>query len=167
GFDVLLLQGTGAIEVDLDAASDLTTGDIAVVRNFEGASGANFSGQLTLRGREAAGDRLEGGAGTNRLFGRGGNDTLVATGFGDELDGGAGDDVVQINPQALVAVGGAGNDTLVLTSTNVIAAIDLAAGNHNTGSGGPVLTTFEHVDGTAATQSLTLRGTGGANALSG
>src|SRR5690606_8332494 len=46
-------------------------------------------------------------------------------------------------------------------------AIDLAAGNHNTGSGGPVLTTFEHVDGTAATQSLTLRGTGGANALSG
>src|SRR5690606_26165657 len=113
GFDMLLLYGGGAVEIDLDKAHDQTTGDTAVVRNFEAVDAAGFGGILTLWGRDGADDLLRGGTGTNRLFGRGGNDTLIAAGTADDtLDGGDGHDSLYGGDGNDLLVGGAGNDSI-------------------------------------------------------
>src|SRR5690606_32292053 len=56
-------------------------------------------------------------AGAERLIGWDGNDTLIAVGNGDALDGGAGDDVLKSNnanhTSGTTYIGGVGNDTLI------------------------------------------------------
>lgn len=83
------------------------------------------AGDDTLRGGDgddtlsggAGADSLMGGAGADQLYGGEGNDTLdgggAPEGRFDLLDGGEGDDQIQLAPTAL-ATGGAGADTFVL-----------------------------------------------------
>ena len=77
---------------------------------------ASVEGPQTLTGT-AGNDRLVGGAGADLIRGGAGNDTLQGGGAGhgqlDTLDGGAGDDRIELNAQ-VVATGGDGADTFVI-----------------------------------------------------
>ena len=74
-------------------------------------------------------DRLEGNAGNDGLYGEGGNDILLAGG-GDWLDAGEGDDRVDLaDYQFARAIGGTGNDTLVLPSDGRILDLGLVVGS--------------------------------------
>lgn len=77
---------------------------------------AEADGPHTLSGTSGD-DLLVGGAGADLIQGGAGNDTLQGGGAGhgqyDTLDGGAGDDRIELTPQ-VVATGGEGADTFVV-----------------------------------------------------
>jgi len=93
----------------------------ADARPLQGAEGAQ-----TLRGGDgddllvggSGDDSLNGGAGGDHLIGGDGNDTLSGGGAGstqiDLLEGGAGNDRIELG-QNVVAIGGPGDDTFVIT----------------------------------------------------
>jgi len=85
-------------------------------------------------------DTLEGGSEADRLFGRGGNDSLdPGSGDGDLADGGAGNDSFAQRAgdgAGDVHRGGAGFDTAALLSPAASFRVDLGAGTYSTVSGG-------------------------------
>lgn len=120
----------------------------------------------------AAANLLVGGAVGEAIYGLGGNDTVQGNGGNDTLDGGAGadrlyggdgDDVILYDALDRVQSAGAGLDTLQVARavTVNLGAADQVSGDSGTASG------FEHVNAAAATATVTLTGSTGANALTG
>jgi Ca2+-binding RTX toxin-like protein len=116
------LNVTGAADAD---RVEFTTSALGATRVFfDGRGGNDFLlmgvGSDTLLGGEGndtlsgggGNDRLAGGPGADRLFGDDGNDTLLA-GTGDTVEGGAGDDRIEVSGAMLSGRldGGTGIDT--------------------------------------------------------
>jgi len=82
--------------------------------NLTGTAGADvIDGNNSPSAPNAADtDTLNGGAGDDQLFGRGGTDTLNGGDGVDMLDGGAGDDMLNGGEGIDTLLGGTGNDTL-------------------------------------------------------
>jgi Ca2+-binding RTX toxin-like protein len=109
------------VRIDLrDSANqtitDIASGAVAKLRNFEFASGG--SGNDEILGRSAAAnilsgdfgnDRLTGGTANDTLYGDAGSDTLAGGGGNDTLFGGAGNDLL---------AGDAGNDSYVYSRSD-------------------------------------------------
>ena len=105
----------------------------------------------------AGNDYLDGGVGADRIFGEGGNDTLIA-GENDTLYGGDGDDLFVIETPTEAGVGGitivggeggeTNGDTLRLTAD--VARADITFTNLNDAAGG-LSGTFTLADGTVVT----------------
>lgn len=109
------------------------------------------------------GESFLGLAGRDRISGNGGSDTIDGNAGADSLYGGTGDDLVIFDATDKVQDGGTGLDTL---SIGVKATVNLGAADQVSGDSG-VTTGFENVDGTYATQGLTLTGSNDANILFG
>lgn len=109
GFDMAAYYG-GAVEVYLASAARNTgeaSGDVFV--SVEGLYGGQQNDILV---GDAGGNRLNGNDGDDVLRGLGGDDTLRGGGQGDRIHGGAGNDVIEGG--GLFLDGGAGDDVLNL-----------------------------------------------------
>jgi Ca2+-binding RTX toxin-like protein len=136
------VAGAGTDRVD----SELTYVLGANVENLTltGGSAINGSGN-------ALANVINGNGANNQLFGGGDNDTIDGGNGSDLIDGGSGDDTLSggTGDDTDNIIGGAGNDTINL----------LAAGGANdviiynaAGFGADILTNFDAIGGTAATQ---------------
>jgi Ca2+-binding RTX toxin-like protein len=111
GVDVLVVAaGFSLGSLNLASTSDQTSGDTAVVRNFEGV---DLSALTTAA-------NVSGDANANMLIGTPQNDSLSGLDGDDTLDGAGGADTL---------VGGTGNDTFVVDST-----ADVVVENANEGT---------------------------------
>ncbi|WP_415404063.1 beta strand repeat-containing protein [Tateyamaria sp. SN3-11] len=106
--------GDGVDELDFSQAGaavtvDLQTNAVGTIqfRNFENITGSDFDD--TLIGTSSSKNFIEGGAGNDRIVGRG---------TGDTLSGGIGDDSINSGGALNILDGGEGNDTLTGTSKN-------------------------------------------------
>ena len=114
-------------------------------------------------GTSEAGTSMRGGAGDDRLIGYYGADTMDGGLGSDSIDGGQDSDLVLYDAADTTVSGGAGIDTLVLTTGEVV---NLANGTDQVAGGGTAIQ-FEHVDGSAAISALVLSGNGVDNRLIG
>nr|WP_308494626.1 type I secretion C-terminal target domain-containing protein [Duganella rivi] len=105
---------------------------VATLSNVRAASltADNFVGRINPNGAYTPGTRITGGAGDDNLGGThfddtlaggAGNDSLTASRGSDVLDGGDGDDNLRLASPGgkLTATGGAGNDSFLITDSNV------------------------------------------------
>ncbi|MFM9864171.1 MAG: beta strand repeat-containing protein, partial [Micropepsaceae bacterium] len=146
GEDVAAYGSSAAVSLNL-ATNTFTGGDANgdTLIDIEGLSGSQFADSIT-------GDAL-----ANRLYGLGGNDTIVAGGGNDLLDGGLGDDVL---------TGDQGNDTAAYAGNAAVALSLLLLGPQDTlGAGIDTLSGIENVTGGNGNDTLT--GNEGANVLNG
>lgn len=166
--DLLAVQalnaGQGLTDSFTVASVDGTTAGVTV--SVDGSADKSL-----LVGTDAA-NSLTGGSGADQIFGQGGADRLSGRGGNDHLDGGAGvdslsgdggNDRIGYDAADALADGGAGVDTLVLTSA---ATVNLSQADQVAGDAG-LQTGFENVDAAFALQSVMLRGSDAANALTG
>ncbi|ODT08495.1 MAG: hypothetical protein ABS58_02165 [Mesorhizobium sp. SCN 65-20] len=157
GSDVYEVDDAGDVVVETNA--DVTTGGTdRVDSSVSFTLGANVE-NLTLTGGDAINgtgnvlaNTIAGNDGANQLFGAGGNDTLSGDDGADLIDGGDGDDIFNgaANDENDVYIGGSGNDTF---NINVNGANDTLVYNA-VNFGNDVVTGFDSVGGTAATQDL-------------
>jgi trimeric autotransporter adhesin len=120
------LTGTRAINVTGGAGADSITGG-AGADIITGGAGADTliggAGADVISGGVGA-DSIDGGAGNDNLTGGAGNDTITGGAGADNLDGGEGDDTfvftyTQFNGDADTVIGGAGTNTIEITSENL------------------------------------------------
>jgi Ca2+-binding RTX toxin-like protein len=125
GNDVFIYDGSGEARLYGDAGDDyMVTGDRSTTAFLFGGSGMDY---IVHNGSGRA--EIDGGAGSDRIYGGVGNDTIHGGDDADEIDGrggvdqlygDGGDDVIHWNYVPAVlgkVVGGAGNDTLLITGT--------------------------------------------------
>ena len=134
----------GFVTVNLGLA-DQTVGDYATVRNFENA---DWSGSASYS------VRLTGSASANVLTGGSGNDVIDGAGGADRINGWAGDDTIVYRGDAVSIGGSGGTDTLRVLGA---AQIGLAGADQSLGDTA-VVAGFEHVDGSASTARIEMRG---------
>ena len=110
GIDTIDYDGyvRSAVIIDLGAGTASGGGDLgigtATLISIEDAVGGQYD------------DRIAGSSVANHLYGRGGNDILVAVGGNDVLDGGFGDDSYYVQPGDVIVDAG-GNDTVFASGT--------------------------------------------------
>jgi Ca2+-binding RTX toxin-like protein len=124
-------------------------------------TGSAYNNSLT---GGAFADTLVGGAGFDTLAGGAGNDVLDGGADGDYQRGGEGDDRIVYDAADYVIDGGAGRDTLVL---KVGAVVNLANLSSSQIVGATYVSSFENVDASGATASVTLAGSQYNNSLIG
>lgn len=131
-------------EINLALTTDQTIGDTPVVRNFEYI---DWSASLY-------GIRVTGSSGLNSIIGSQGNDTIDGGAGFDRIDGQGGNDLITYRSTADTIGGGGDTDTL-----RVLGAATINLNNFDQSSGdGAVVNSFENVDGTASTVSITAIG---------
>ena len=89
--------GVSASSSELETGETATTSAVIDV-TFEGSAGGD--------------DYIDGGAGSDEIYGGDGNDTIIGGTGSDQLYGEAGDDIITGDQGADTIVGGAGDDTL-------------------------------------------------------
>ena len=158
GNNTLALKAGGAIDL---AAADQTSGDLATVTGFQDVDGSALSVLQNVF--------VSGTTGVNRITGGAGADTIDGQGGADVIDAGGGDDTVDYHGSEAAITGGAGNDTLVLTTAAGTTKVDLsvAAGADQTVGDTVSVSDFESVDASALTGGLTLVGSIGNNTIKG
>ena len=158
GANTLALKAGGAIDL---AAADQTSGDLATVSGFQDVDGSALSVLQSVF--------VSGTASVNRITGGAGADTIDGQGGADVIDAGGGDDQVVHHGGEASITGGSGSDTLVLTTTSAVGAVDLsvAAGTDQTSGDTVTVADFESIDASALTAGLTLTGSIGNNTIKG
>ena len=156
GVDTLVMAaggGTTAVDFSVTAGSDQTTGDGALVRNFENLDASALATALTVTGSTSA-NVITTGSGADTIDGNGGGDTIVA---------GAGNDSVAYWGTETSIDGGADNNTLVMrvTGTVNLASVDQTSGDVT------VVSNFQNVDASALSSSASITGSSGVNVITG
>ena len=148
--DTLLVSGAASINLSL---SDQTIGDTATVAGFENVDASSSTLAVSLLGN----------SGANVLFGGQGADTINSLAGADTVDGGAGNDTVSYDGTNANLMGGAGADTLQVSSgvTVNLSLSDQTVGDSVNVSG------FENVDASASTSAVGVIGNNLANVLTG
>ena len=128
GTDLLLLQATGGVAVEVDL-STLTAGDQtlpggAVLSGFERLWFAGDADSLPL----VASAHVHGGALGDTLVGGSAGDILIGGGGRDSIDGGQGDDTLESSGSGDSIQGGAGIDFLTIerSGAHIGASLDLS-----------------------------------------
>jgi Ca2+-binding RTX toxin-like protein len=154
GSNTLVLRA--AVNVDLSAA-DQTLADLVGVTGFQNVDASAISTGVSLAGT----------TGVNAITGGTGADTIDGGGGADSISAGAGDDIVTYHGAEVLVDGGAGVDTLTITSAAGLTAVDfsLAPGLDQTSGDAAFVGGFENLDAHALSSNLTVRGSSSANAL--
>ena len=165
-FDALTAGQTLTLTVTYDvtdgSAVSATQAQFTIAGTDEYTLITGTAGKDTLTGT-AGDDSISGLAGVDKLYGMGGADTLDGGAGADSLYGGTGNDRVIYDATDRLVEGGAGADTLVI-STAVSA--NLAAADQVSG-GSSAVAGFENIDASAALAAVVLSGSAGANSLTG
>ena len=106
---------------------------------------------------------ITGTAGKDTLTGTAGDDSISGLAGVDKLYGGTGNDRVIYDATDRLVEGGAGTDTLVISTA---VSVNLAASDQVSG-GSSAVTGFENIDASAALAAVVLSGSTGANSLTG
>jgi len=123
GFDLVGFGGASGVTVDLGVSGPQQTGEgLDVLTGVEAVKGTDFGDTLT---GDASANQLLGGAGSDVIYGLGGNDTITDEGYytddwgfrhdgptADYLRGGDGDDSISGGEEFDDLNGNAGNDTI-------------------------------------------------------
>lgn len=129
---------------DLSSATDQSSGDTVVVRNFENLDWTLSGASLTVTGSSAA----------NNIIGSQSSDTIDGGAGLDVIDGQSGSDRITYRSTASAIGGGADVDTLV-----VLGAVTINLNNGDQTSGDTVTVTgFENVDALGSTAGVTATG---------
>ncbi|GAA6192537.1 calcium-binding protein [Phaeobacter sp. NW0010-22] len=128
--DVNVVGSTDPVVIQ-SADGDVTIRNVENVRFLDGT--VAFANLDSLAGTNTFGsagdDLMQGDELSNRLWGRGGNDTLEGLGGNDTLNGGLGNDMVNGGAGADELSGGGGNDTLDGGADNDTVVIDATRQN--------------------------------------
>jgi len=164
GTELSIDAGTGVNTLVLQTATDInlgrvdqTVGDAVTVTNFQNidASALGAAQGITIVGSSAA-NIIAGGLGADIIDGAGGADTIIA---------GGGDDVVVYRGSEASIDGGSGDNTLQLRAATTV---NLASADQTSGDG-VVVSNFVNVDASAlgATQGVSITGSASANTFIG
>jgi RHS repeat-associated protein len=104
-------------------------------------------------------DSISGTVGDDNIFGLGGNDNLRGLEGNDTINGGNGDDTITETTAANTIDGGAGNDRLFLSATDVGVTVTYTDANNITTSTGDKITGIEFLEFTGGTGNDTLNAT--------
>jgi Ca2+-binding RTX toxin-like protein len=156
GVDTLVMAATGgttAVNFSVAAGTDQTTGDSTAVANFENLNASALSTGIIVTGSTS----------TNIITTGSGDDTIDGNGGGDTITAGAGNDIVAYWGTETSLDGGTGNNTLQMkvTGTVNLAAADQTSGDVTT------VTNFQNVDASGLTTGASITGTSGVNILTG
>lgn len=162
----LLYGGLGTDRVDYTASDSGVRVSLATRFGQGGdAQGDELFSIEALTG-SGYGDTIDGGAGDNALDGGAGHDLIGGLDGADTLLGGTGNDTLAGGAGDDLIDGGAGNDTADYTTSTAGVSVSLTAGTAAGGdAAGDVLTGVENLTG--SDQADVLEGDGGANHLSG
>ncbi len=156
GTDTLVVTpglGVTAVNFSVAAGSDQTVGDVVSATNFESLDASGLSNALTITGSSSA----------NTIATGSGNDTIDGGGGADIVDAGDGDDHVAYRNTGGSLNGGAGTNTLVMTTA---VTVNLANADQTTGESVTV-SNFQNVDASGLGVGASLTGSSGANSLTG
>ncbi|OYU48255.1 MAG: hypothetical protein CFE31_11385 [Rhizobiales bacterium PAR1] len=164
GSETTLDGGTGintlylrtAVNIDLSAA-DITMGDAVNAVNFQYVDASLIGSNLTITGSSAA----------NAITGGGGNDTIDGGEGTDSINANGGNDSVTYRGTESAIDGGAGTDTLILTASASITAVNFSvAGGVDQTTGDSVdVVNFETLDASALASTLVVVGSSSANTI--
>jgi Ca2+-binding RTX toxin-like protein len=156
GIDTLVMAATGgttAVNFSVMAGADQTTGDSAIVTNFENLDASALTTAITVTGSTSA----------NTITTGSGNDTIDGNGGGDIINAGAGDDTVAYWGTETSIDGGTGTNTLLL---RVAGTINLANADQTIGDIANV-TNFQNVDASGLSNGASITGSSGVNVITG
>ncbi|MCA0404937.1 MAG: hypothetical protein LCH39_02135 [Proteobacteria bacterium] len=154
GTNTLVLDTTATLDL---SAADQSTADSTLISNFQNVDASGLSVAVTLTGSAganvltggSANDTLDGNGGADTLYGNGGNDTLIFRGGETLLDGGNGNDTLQ-----LAAAGG-----MTTVDFRVSSGADQSSGDATT------IANFENLNAAAINTGLTVFGSVAGNTL--
>ena len=154
GTNTLVLRNAATVDL---GATDQTTGDSVTVANFQNVDGSALAVGATITGSAAA----------NTITGGAGNDTIDGGGGADVISAGGGDDSIVSRGAEASIDGGTGSDTLVLTASSTVTAVNFAvAGGTDQTTGDSVsIVNFENLNAGAMTSALNVTGSSGANVI--
>ncbi len=154
GLDTLVVA-TGAaltaVNFAVTAGSDQTTGDAALVANFENIDASAMTSALTVTGSTDV----------NIITTGSGNDVIDGGGGADVIKAGDGNDTVAYYGSESSIDGGTGNNTLVL---HAVTTVNLGNADQTTGDATSV-SNFQNVDASALSASVSITGSSGANII--
>ncbi len=131
-------------QIDLSSATDQTSGDSVVVKNFENIDWTLSNYSLTVTGSSAA----------NSILGSQGSDTIDGGAGLDTINGQAGDDLITYRSTASTINGGLDTDTL-----KVLSAVTINLNNGDQTSGDAVAVSgFENVDASGSSAAVKVTG---------
>lgn len=128
----------------------------------DGSAVTATQAQFTITGTDEF-TLITGTAGKDTLTGTAGDDSISGLAGVDKLYGGTGNDRVIYDATDRLVEGGAGTDTLVISTA---VSVNLAASDQVSG-GSSAVTGFENIDASAALAAVVLSGSTGANSLTG
>ena len=128
----------------------------------DGSAVTATQAQFTITGTDEF-TLITGTAGKDTLTGTAGDDSISGLAGVDKLYGGTGNDRVIYDATDRLVEGGAGTDTLVISTA---VSVNLAASDQVSG-GSSAVTGFENIDASAALAAVVLSGSAGANSLTG
>ncbi|WP_407156418.1 hypothetical protein [Bradyrhizobium sp. STM 3557] len=154
GTNTLVLRAAATVNL---AAADQTVGDAVSVANFQNVNASSLSTGISITGTTSA----------NTIIGGSGTDTIDGAGGADVISAGGGNDTVQYYGTETSIDGGSGADTLILTASGGITAINfaVATGNDQTTGDAVSVANFENVDASVVTSALTVTGSASANTI--
>ncbi len=156
GTDTLVLAASGgitAVNFNVSAGTDQTTGNSVAVYNFEYLNASAMTTGITFTGSSARNDVTTGS----------GNDIIDGMGGADNISAGGGNDTVTYHGSETTIDGGTGTNTLVMQA---VATVNLGSGDQTTGDSVNV-TNFQNVDASALTTGISITGSNGINVITG
>jgi Ca2+-binding RTX toxin-like protein len=154
GINTLVLRAAATVDL---AAADQTVGDAVSVANFQNVNASSLSTGISITGTTSA----------NTIIGGSGADTIDGAGGADVINAGGGNDSVQYYGTETSIDGGSGADTLILTASGGITAVNfaVAAGSDQTTGDAVSVANFESLDASVVTSALTVTGSSSANTI--
>ncbi len=156
GADTLVLAasgGTTAVNFAVATNVDQTTGDAVNVTNFENLDASALTTALAVTASGIA----------NTITTGTGNDIIDGGGGADVINAGGGDDTVAYYGTENSIDGGSGNNTLQLKT---VATVNLASADQTVGDS-TIVSNFQNVDASALSSSVLITGSIGANTITG
>ena len=151
GTNTLTLQS--AVTVTLANAADQTSSDTSTVTNIQNVDASALATGVSITG-SSVNNVITGGSGNDTIDGGTGNDVIAA---------GDGNDTVDYRGSETSIDGGAGTNTLILTTA---VAVNLGNSDQTTGDASSV-SNFQNVDASALATGIVLTGASGDNVLTG
>jgi Ca2+-binding RTX toxin-like protein len=163
--NAVILVGAGSTVKGGPGHTTIAASEIAAAAGSAAAGPSAAAAEVagsTLDG-EQGDDIILGGSGPDIVLGGAGNDTLAGGAGADQLRGEAGDDILNIDSNDTVVDGGDGNDTVNLTGNGMVFNLAFRSIENANGTAGN-----DQIDGSVGTTGpLSLNGLGGEDALTG